>query len=265
MGKTSIEWSHYTFNAWWGCLEVSPECNNCYARELDHRFPILGQTHWGKEAPRRFFGDAHWAEPLKWNRKAKRDGVRERVFSGSMCDICEDRRDLDEHRARLLSLIRDTPSLDWLLLTKRPQNYSRLFRGVALPPNVWAGTTVGVRASLWRIDALREVPAPVRFLSVEPLLENLGTLDLTGIHWVIVGGESGRQARPMHPEWARSIRDQCVAAGVPFHFKQWGEWGPGFLDRGDVGGLRHVGKKAAGRLLDGREWNELPREGGRER
>lgn len=193
-------------------------------------------------------------------------------------------------RQRLFELIGATRHLDYLLLTKRPELAAEnwpLLAGIAcgggikagLPlqlstviPNAWVGTTVEDRKhGLPRIDILRTIPAVVRFLSVEPLLEDLGTIDLTGIHWVIVGGESGHHARPMHPDWARSLRDQCQAAGVPFFFKQWGEYaGPDFLplssqhhekpfhSNGDGTVSLRVGKKAAGRLLDGREWNELP-------
>ena len=259
---SKIEWTDNTFNPWWGCQKVSPACDHCYAETFSKR---TGNAVWGKDAPRRFFGDLHWAEPLTWNKKAERDGVARKVFCGSMCDVLEDRRDIDEHRARLLGLIRQTPALRWLLLTKRPQNYSRLFRGVTLPANVWAGTTLENRDCMWRLDTLREVPAAVRFLSVEPLLEDLGQIDLTGIHWVIVGGESGPGARPMHPDWARGVRDQCVAAGVPFFFKQWGEWTPYIMGRnvptysfGQYDRMERVGKKAAGRLFDGREWSEFP-------
>ena len=135
-------------------------------------------------------------------------------------------------------------------------------------PNVWMGVSVEDRARLARVDDLRATPAALRFLSLEPLLEDLGQIDLCGIDWVIVGGESGPRARPMHPDWARSLRDQCAAAGVPFFFKQWGEWQPcgwltGHVESAkercvDGAWMLKVGKKAAGRLLDGREWNEYP-------
>lgn len=196
---------------------------------------------------------------------------------------------LNDVRGRLFRLIDATPNLDWLLLTKRPERiqhcvpWSYWVGGKGSPntehrsepwPNCWLGTSVGHRSTLHRIDTLRTIPAAVRFLSIEPLLENLGTLDLTGIHWVIVGGESGHGARPMHPDWARSLRDQCQAAGVAFFFKQWGEFGPS-PDAGlpddlpDSAGFYfdpphpphkvwRFGKKTAGRTLDGREWNEFP-------
>lgn len=268
--NSKIEWCDHTFNPWEGCVKVSPECDHCYAERRDAR--MHNGSNWGKDALRLHHVDSYWKQPLKWNRDAQAAGTPARVFCGSLCDVCEDRRDLDDYRRRVQALIRQTPQLRWLLLTKRPQNFNRLFTWTMDELNVWAGTTVGARSSLWRIDALRETPAAVRFLSIEPLLEDLGQIDLTGIHWVIVGGESGPNARAMHAGWARSIKDQCIEAGVPFFFKQWGEWIP--VSQHDFRGFNpgvksqvmedalfaHVGKKAAGRLLDGREWSEMPKE-----
>jgi protein gp37 len=317
MGENSkIEWCDHTFNPWHGCTKVSPACDHCYAESFAKRigyseagkhFPI-----WGQDAGRRFFGDKHWAEPLKWNREAQAAGVSRRVFCGSMCDVMEDyngtehlvREGIEESRQWLYRLIETTPYLDWLLLTKRPQNYSRFFpqawilRG--FPSNVWLGTTMESPDYFWRVNSLREMyGVSVRFLSIEPLLQNLGALNLEGINWVIVGGESGSGARPTHPDWVRSIRDRCVGASVPFFFKQWGDYRPQFPQYPDEYGseddnsictgrefpsegvlyrsgyfydgvehqphtgsgawwIERVGKKAAGRLLDGREWNERP-------
>jgi protein gp37 len=277
---SNIEWTHHTFNPWWGCVNVSPACDHCYAETFAKRFG----TQWGKDTPRRFFGDRHWSEPVKWNRAAAAAGNRQRVFCASMADVFEDRRDLDEHRERLWRLIVTTPWLDWLLLTKRPWNILRLLPdewGLTVPINVWLGTTAeNQKWANQRIPALLQVPASVHFVSAEPLLGpiDLTHLDadraghrewcqvdsLTGRHtdmgrpcpdapsrldWVIVGGESGRQARPMEADWARTIRDQCVNAGVPFFFKQWGE---------HDAGLVKIGKHAAGRTLDGRLWNQVP-------
>lgn len=275
--NSKIEWTHHTFNPWWGCTKVSPECDSCYAEtgakrygwsETGSHFPI-----WGKDERRRFFGDKHWDQLLKWGNEAIVAKERRRVFCGSYCDILEDRHDLDEHRLRLASLVPLCRELDFLFLSKRPQNFRRMFpQWKTFPSNVWAMTTVGCKSSLWRIDALREVPARIRGLSIEPLLEDLGTVNLGGIHWVIVGGESGPGARPMNPSWAQSLRDQCVAAGVPFFFKQWGQftwWDQMPEDtyqRIDAAGAiptdapLSVGKKAAGRLLDGKEWNQFPQE-----
>lgn len=299
MGANSkIEWTHHTFNPWWGCVKVSPGCEHCYAETFSKR---TGHHIWGPAATtqRRLFGPKHWAEPLKWNREAEAAGERRRVFCASMADVFEDHPQVIEAREKLFRLIDRTPALDWLLLTKRPENIERLwpfgwYDDQFTWPNIWIGTSVeNQQQADERIPELLQVPTAVRFLSCEPLL---GAVDishwleerygcggeaanasceecwwqLNTIHWVIVGGESGPKARPMHPDWARSLRDQCTAAGVAFHFKQWGEWLPTYPDtpkpeanvkchewNGGVCGWK-VGKKSAGRLLDGREWNEYP-------
>jgi protein gp37 len=281
--NSSIEWTHHTFNPWWGCTKVSPACDHCYAETWAKR---TGFQIWGQDAERRFFdGEKHWAGPRRWNEAAALAGERRRVFCGSMCDVMEYGEQFTPYRRKLEGLIYLTANLDWLLLTKRPQNFRRYLPARWLdgaPHNVWGMTTVENKQCLWRIDELREFPFAVRGLSVEPLLEDLGHIDLTGISFVIVGGESGAKARPMHPDWARSLRDQCIAANVKFFFKQWGEWAPGHLfgDRipsstswlaegyeplidnpvAEDRWLWKVGKKAAGRILDGRTWDELPEE-----
>lgn len=308
--ETNIEWCRSTFNPWWGCTKVSPGCDHCYAERDAHRFG----TGWGPDAERRTFGDKHWNEPRKWNEKARKEQEADpkaqwRVFCASMGDVF-DNAVPQEHRDRLWGLIRETPHLTWLVLTKRIGNAAKM-----LPqdwdggyPNVWIGASIVNQDEADRdIPKLLAVPARIHWLSMEPLLgpvelpyydqycdvegfANNGpmyrTLGVSGepddrIDWVIVGGESGPNARPMHPDWARSLRDQCAAAGVPFLFKQWGEWAPGDEieahgmakygwwedDKADGGVPRHefndhqfpvmrtevfrVGKKAAGRLLDG--------------
>jgi len=277
MAKNSkIEWTHHTFNPWWGCDRVSPACKNCYAETWAHR---LGLDLWGKGAPRRMLSDAYWRQPLAWNRDAQISARRARVFCASMADVFENRPDLDVPRARLWALIDATPYLDWLLLTKRPEHVRRLapWRD-HWPTNVWLGTTVETqRWATKRVPLLLEQPAVVRFLSCEPLL---GSIDLTewfapheaghAIDWVIAGGESGHRARAMNPTWARALRDQCIAHEVAFHFKQWGNWCPSnghvnghharVLNDGTATGISmiNVGKKESGRTLDGREWNGLP-------
>ncbi|HEX2101956.1 MAG TPA: phage Gp37/Gp68 family protein [Candidatus Synoicihabitans sp.] len=384
MGQNShIEWCDHTFNPWIGCTKVSPGCANCYAETLmDTRY---GRVKWGKGAPRRRTSLSNWKQPLKWDRDAAAEFIangerwaaladgstppappRPRVFCASLADCLDDEVPI-EWLADLLDLIRRTPNLDWLLLTKRPQNwrgrisavrdsapalrdYCDLWLAGMGPANVWIGTTVEdqVRADE-RIPHLLAIPARVRFLSCEPLL---GPVDLAewikpilcckscgetydlleavadpeghphgadkcakcgvegfmtscwgecaerhfndsgvhtnfpeqyggGIHWVICGGESGPKARPMHRDWARSLRDQCAAAGVAFLHKQWGEWFPCehqdnriWCEVGDANSPRNpelwewsggrgysarVGKKAAGRLLDGVEHNEFPK------
>lgn len=237
--QTAIAWTDHTFNPWWGCTRISPGCENCYAETWDRRW---GESHWGAQAPRRFFDGAHWDEPRKWNRAAEAAGRRARVFCASMADVFEDRRDLDAQRARLWDLIHETPSLDWQLLTKRPENMVRLAPpswAQRWPANVWAGTTVeDQRRAEERVPRLLEVPAEVLFLSCEPLLEAVdlrialgGNVrwDSTGrevsrdsIGWVIGGGESGPGARPFELEWGLSLLQQCSAAAVPAFLKQVG-------------------------------------------
>jgi len=269
MGKHSkIEWTHHTFNPWWGCTKVSEACKHCYAETWARR---VGKDVWGPRAERRFFGDLHWKQPLIWNQEAEAVGVRKRVFCASMSDVFEDRQELQEHRARLFDLICRTPHLDWLLLTKRPENVSRLM-GCShdWPGNAWLGTTVESQTRAEeRIPHLVETPAIVRFVSVEPLLGPLNLSAWLGnvVTWVIAGGESGGKARPSHPDWFRSLRDQCTGSGVAFHFKQWGNWSP--LGETAVNGHRlfefvggqkviRLSKTKSGRMLDGRTWDEVP-------
>ena len=277
MAKNShIEWTNHTFNPWWGCQKVSPACDNCYAEVWAKR---VGQTVWGYEAPRRFFGEAHWREPLKWNQQAFAARTRARVFCASMADVFERRASLNKERERLWNLIDHTPNLDWLLLTKRPQNILSMTPwGDAWPQNVWVGTTVeNQRLAELRLPYLLALPAAVRFLSCEPLL---GPLDLRSwfnrsalkpIDWVIAGGESGPHSRPMHPDWALALLNQCLHAKVPFHFKQWGHWAPADCTIISTHKAQltvavdppvrmvAVGKKIAGRMLNGTTWDNLPR------
>lgn len=223
--NSPIEWTDHTFNPWWGCSRVSPGCENCYAEALSVRY---GHRVWGpaRTTPRRLFGRQHWEEPLKWNAAAQQQGIRRRVFCASMADVFEAHAQLEEHRLQLWSLIERTTMLDWLLLTKRPDNIRSMIppRWLTSPqPNVWFGTSVeDNRRAKERIGVLAEVPASVRFLSCEPLLELLPELPLTGIDWLIVGGESGPGAREMRREWALDLLAQCRTAGVAFFFKQTG-------------------------------------------
>lgn len=306
--QTKIEWTEATFNPWWGCAHVSPGCANCYAETMAARY---GHDVWGKDGARRTFGDKHWAEPLKWNRRAEERGRPMLVFCASMADVFEPHPALPPERERLWHLIEATPHLRWQLLTKRPELVKEMvpsswtpetFGG--FPSNVWIGTSVeDQQRADERIAALVDIPAPIRFLSCEPLLAPVDLREWlrapgidSWIDWVIVGGESGTKARPMHPEWARLIREQCLEAGVPFLFKQWGEWAPNARDGGAewrvvkessrrsspkcirlkpdgeivtvinppieewLSGttLARIGKAKAGRLLDGRTWDGLP-------
>jgi protein gp37 len=281
MGKNSeITWTHHTFNPWWGCTKVSEACRNCYAETWSKR---CGVKIWGPRAERRFFGKEHWREPIGWDKEAKKLRERRRVFCASMGDVLEDRPDLDTWRLRLWKLIEDTSWLDWLVLTKRPENFAKTVPWSRVwPPNVWVGTTAeNQERANQRVPILLQYPASIRFVSCEPLL---GLVDLSrwlnhrserkpymGIDWVIAGGESGFNARPLHPSWVRNLRDQCMVGRVSFHFKQWGSWRPS--DNGLKSGLRKTcfqgpniepvtfiwkGKKAAGRDLDGRIWDDTP-------
>jgi len=232
MARTKIQWVTYTFNPWWGCVQISPACDNCYAmvlaRRLGHR-QFGHPVEWGPGGRRGYIASGKWSEPVAWDRLAAKRGRRERVFCGSMMDVFEGLREQRSHLERLLELIRQTPHLDWLLLTKRPNNVRKL-APAALPPNVWIGTTI--ENQVWadqRLPHLVAIDCAVRFVSVEPML---GALDLRGVlgggpgqvNWVIFGGESGVRARgPAGAiDWYRSLRDQCRAAGVPIFHKQMG-------------------------------------------
>lgn len=241
MGKTTgISWTHSTFNPWRGCQRVSPGCEHCYAETLSKRNPgLLG--HWGPPASggtRIIASPAMWREPLKWNAAAAKSGQPHRVFCPSLADVFEDLDELWHPRQWLWELIKATPNLTWLLLTKRPENIAALtprpwVRGYGSdwpfsvwPSNVWIGTTVeDSKRAEERLQWLENIAAPVRFVSVEPQLEHVDMSDyfMSGIvDWVIQGGESGHHARPFDLEWARSMRDQCAKFNVAYFFKQTG-------------------------------------------
>ncbi len=265
--NSKIEWTDHTFNPWWGCTKVSEACKHCYAEAWAKR---VGQNVWGPKNNRRFFGEKHWNEPLKWNAKLEGQNKRERVFCASMADVFEDNRQLDKYREKLWQLIEDTPNLDWLLLTKRPDKVLGLEPwGNRWPSNVWLGTTVeNQQRADENLPFLLATHARVKFISAEPLL---GPIDLKqtieSLDWVISGGESGPNARPASPSWFRDLMLQCMQSEVPFHFKQWGDWAPGDGEnlakhRSKVamdGTLMfRVGKKRAGRKLDGKLFDQLP-------
>lgn len=230
MKDSKISWTNHTFNGLRGCAKVSAGCDHCYAESMSHRNPkTLGV--WGEEGTRVLASESMWAQPLLWNREAEKAGVRARVFSYSLGDVFErpmkpeNLAVCETARAQLFALIERTPWLDWLLLTKRPENIMGMIQEpwrAELPSNVWVGTSVENQAAAnERIPHLLKIPARVRFLSMEPLLEAVAP-NLAGVGWVIVGGESGSVARPFDLAWARSIRDQCKSAGVPFFMKQTG-------------------------------------------
>lgn len=230
--NSKIEWCDHSFNPWWGCVKVSEGCANCYAESFSRR---TGNDVWGIHAPRRKFEEKHWNEPKKWNAAAEAEGERKRVFCASMADVFEDRPDVLDDRKRLIQLISDTPWLDWLLLTKRPENIET-FLGLASNgsyergewnlrdhmKNVWLGTSAE-NQTRWdeRLPILMGIPAAVHFVSAEPLLGKI-EMGIWRPEWVIVGGESGPKFRNFDPDWARSIRDQCKRADVAFFMKQMG-------------------------------------------
>jgi protein gp37 len=236
----------FTFNPWRGCAKVSPGCTHCYAEGMDKRFS--GGRHWGLLAPRALQSDAYWQEPQAWNKRARELGVRLRVFCGSVCDWLEAREDLVEVRSRLLELIADTPDLDWLLLTKRPENLRRLTPWCTMAPgNVWLGISAENQEQLdLRLPRIRELGAVVVFVSAEPLL---GPITLRGrppVDWLIVGSERGPGSRRPDDAWLDPMIDEALALGHPLFLKQWQI----------AGGL-------AGRVIDtpewrGRQWLQQP-------
>jgi protein gp37 len=262
--NSSIEWTQTTWNPVTGCTKVSPGCDNCYAMREAHRLagnPNLAVQRAYSDTTQRTNGRTNWTgrtrtirerldQPLHW-RKPRR------IFVNSMSDLFHEGLPTSFIHA-VAEVMKTANWHTYQVLTKRPERMCDLLgsdlRLHAPLKHIWWGVSVEDRRhGLPRIDELRRSGAAVRFLSVEPLLEDLGPMDLSGIHWVIVGGESGPGARPMNPAWVESIRDQCNEANVPFFFKQWGTYGP------RDGKIERLGKKAAGRLLDGRTWDEFPR------
>jgi protein gp37 len=253
--QTNIKWCEHTFNPWRGCAKVSPGCTHCYAETITRRSPgVLGE--WAPSGRRVIAAETYWRLPLKWDRAAERAAERRRVFCANLADVFEDRPGPREPRARLLHLIRRTRNLDWLMLTKRPEAVNRLVPAdtnwearhwFANCPDAWVGASEEDRQRAdERIPLLREVPAAVPFLSVEPHLEPV-ELGLEGIHWVIVGGEIGPEARPCHAAWVLSVLRQCERAGVACFVKQMG------LNVWDNGERRELKHKKGGDLA---EWPE---------
>jgi protein gp37 len=226
MGRFSdIEWTEATWNPWHGCQKVSPGCAHCYM--------YRDKTRYGQDPSKVMRGKTTFELPLKWKDPKL-------IFTCSWSDFFI--ADADPWRSEAWEIIRATPHHSYQILTKRPERIAEHLPTYWPLPNVWLGVSVENPRFYSRIDILRKIAAPIRFLSLEPLLTAMPKVPLTGISWVIVGGESGPHARPMKPEWVCDIRDQCVRAGVPFFFKQWG-------------GAR---KKIAGRKLEGRLWDEMP-------
>lgn len=238
--NSKIEWTEATWNPVTGCSKVSPGCAHCYAERFAEHFRGVS----GHPFERGFDVQVRaerLRQPLDWKRPR-------RIFVNSMSDLFHE--DVpDEFVAQVFGVIAEAERHAFQLLTKRPECALRLAPKLPWPDNLWFGVSVENRRWTHRVDVLREIPAALRFLSCEPLLGPLDALDLAGVHWVIAGGESGPGARRPKPEWFRSLRDQCAAAQTPFFFKQWGA----FNEAG-----RRVGKKAAGRELDGEAWNGMP-------
>ncbi|WP_373537718.1 DUF5131 family protein [Microcoleus sp.] len=227
--NTGIEWTDRTWNPTTGCDKVSPGCTHCYAEALTKRF----HTNF----PNGFDLTLHrnrLEEPKRWKKPS-------RIFVNSMSDLFHEEVPIDFLK-EVFEVMRKTPHHIYQILTKRDKRLVELAPQLEWSDNIWMGVSVENQNYVHRVDSLRQVDAKVRFLSCEPLLGPL-QLDLTGIHWVIVGGESGQKHRPMQVEWAQSIRDQCQEAGVAFFFKQWGGRTP----------------KAAGRILDDKIWDEMPK------
>lgn len=220
MGENSkIEWCDHTFNPWIGCTKVGPPCDNCYAEALSNRY---GWATWGPHGERKRTSDANWRKPLRWAKLARSLNRRPRIFCASLADWLDNQAP-QSWREDLGDLIRSTPELDWLLLTKRIQNYERLAPWPKAPPNVWVGITCGDQIEYDR-DWVRAIgiEATVKFVSYEPAL---GPLFPTGgkrcsPDWIICGGESGPRAREMNPQWARALRDDCKHLGIAFFMKQ---------------------------------------------
>jgi protein gp37 len=241
--RTGIEWTDATWNPMTGCTKLSAGCDHCYAHTVAHqktkhvylrRIPVKDTVaHRADPFAPRFWPD-RLDQPLRWREPR-------RVFVNSMSDVFHAHFSVDQIR-QVFTVMNACPQHQFQVLTKRPERAARLAHHLDWTENIWMGTSVEDLRVVKRVDILREIPAAVRFISAEPLLGPLDEIDLSGIAWVIGGGESGHQARPCDPAWARGLRDRCVAAGVAFFWKQWG---------GRTA-------KAGGRDLDGREWDEYP-------
>ena len=231
--NSQIEWTGSTWNPVTGCTKISPGCKHCYAERMARRLQAMGQPNYANGF-RVTLHEQALDTPLRWKRP-------QMVFVNSMSDLFHERVPI-EFIERVFDVMRRARQHTFQVLTKRSQRLMELGPRLHWPTNVWMGVSVENRDYISRIDHLREAGAAVRFLSLEPLLGPLRDLNLEGIGWVIVGGESGPGARPMQPEWVLDIREQCLETGVPFFFKQWGG----------------VNKKKTGRTLEGRTWDQMP-------
>lgn len=241
MKKTKIEWTEETWNPTTGCTKVSSGCKYCYAEVMANRLKAMGAP--GYENGFEFsIMPERLEQPLKKRKPTK-------YFVNSMSDLLHEKMPL-EFLNKVMGIIELTPHHVYQILTKREDAMFEYFSNRRVPENIWLGVSVeNIKYGIPRIDKLRHIDASIKFLSIEPLLEDLKEIDLTGIHWVIVGGESGVNARPMKKEWVLNIKQQCENQDVAFFFKQWGTWG--------VDGVRRS-KKSNGRILEGKEWNAYP-------
>lgn len=231
--KSAIEWTESTWNPLTGCTKISPGCKHCYAERMAKRLQAMGQPNY-RDGFKLTMHEHVLELPLHWNQP-------QMIFVNSMSDLFHEDVPVDFIQ-KLFEVMRQASWHTFQVLTKRSARLSELDKQIDWPENVWMGVSVENRDYTYRIEHLRQTQAVIKFLSLEPLLGPLPELDLSGIQWAIVGGESGPGARPMEPAWVLRIRDQCQSAGIPFFFKQWGG----------------VNKKKAGRELEGRVWDELP-------
>jgi protein gp37 len=240
MKTTKIEWTDRTWNPVTGCTKLSIGCAHCYAEIMAQRLKAMGVGKYANGFAPAIHEDV-LDEPLKWKSPHT-------IFVCSMADLFHDAVPFS-FVDKVMDTIRQAKHHRYQILTKRANRMAIYFSQVAVPDNVWLGVTVEATSELPRIDSLRGLKAPIRFLSCEPLIEDLGKIDLTDIDWVIVGGESGAKARPMKPEWVRSILQQSEEQGAAFFFKQWGTWGSDGVKRN---------KKANGKALDGKIIQVIP-------
>jgi len=234
MAKSAIEWTQSTWNPVTGCTKISPGCKNCYAERMTRRLQAMGQPNYANGF-KLVLHENTLSAPLRWSKP-------QMIFVNSMSDLLHDDVPFD-FIEKVFSVIRRAHVHTFQILTKRSHRLTELDSKLDWPDNVWMGVSVENSDYTFRIDDLRKIGAKIKFISFEPLLGPIPNLNLDGIDWAIVGGESGPKARPMDRSWVIELRDQCRSAGVPFFFKQWG----GF------------NKKRAGRLLDGRTWSQMPK------
>jgi len=240
MSTTKIEWTDKTWNPVTGCTKCSIGCSNCYAENMSRRLCAMGQEKYKNGFQLTLHEDV-LDEPLYWQNAHT-------IFVCSMSDIFHEEVPF-EFVDKVIKVIRETPQHRYQLLTKRDKRMAKYFKTRSVPENVWLGVTVEAKVSKERINTLRNIPAMIRFLSCEPLLEDLGEIDFSNIHWVIIGGESGKKARPMKEEWVLNIEKQAALSGSAFFFKQWGTWGADGIKRS---------KHTNGKLLKGKIRQALP-------